>query len=192
MERLILASNSPRRKEILQNLHVKFDIIVSDVDEVFNEKDHPAKIVETLAYLKAEDVANRIDRDAIIIGADTIVVKNGIIGKPKNKQDARDILRTLSGDVHEVITGIVVLDTSSGYTVIDHVVTEVYMKKITDEEIERYIATGEPMDKAGAYGIQGRAAVFVEKIVGDYYNVVGLPICKLGEVLHKHFHINLL
>lgn len=192
MSRIILASNSPRRKELLENLGVKFDIIVSDVEEKTDLNAAPHEIAMNLAYLKAKDVSNNVKDDAIVIAADTIVVKEKILGKPCDEKEAFNMLKSLSGGVHEVITGIAVIANYKDKEILDYVSTKVYFKSISDQWILNYIRTGEPMDKAGAYGIQGKAALFIEKIDGDYYNVVGLPVSRLAVILQNHFNVHLL
>lgn len=187
---LILASQSPRRKEILSLLDIPFKIMVSDADETVDESLPAYFIAESLSLKKAAAVAKNIDTEAIVIGADTIVVSEGkILGKPKDTQDAAAMLSALSGRTHSVISGVTVLDTKSAKSESFYVETKVTFCALTDEEIADYIASGEPMDKAGAYGIQGRGGKFVEKIEGDYFNVVGLPLSKLYRVLKKEFNI---
>lgn len=192
MKQIVLASTSPRRKEILKSLGVDFQVIGSGIEEKVNRQLSPPEIAKQLAYLKAKDVSNKISGDYVVIGADTIVEYNKTLGKPKSAEEAYNMLKSLSGNVHRVITGFAVIDCSTGQEFIDYECTNVYFKNLTDKEIQNYIATGEPMDKAGAYGIQGKAALFVSKIEGDYFNVVGLPIFKLGVVLQNNFNISLL
>lgn len=185
---LILASQSPRRKEILSLLDIPFKIMVSDADESVDLSLPPYFIAESLSLKKAIAVSKNINTDALIIGADTIVVIDGrILGKPKDEEDARIMLTSLSGRTHSVISGVTVLDTKSAKSESFYVETEVTFFPLTDDEITNYIKSGEPMDKAGAYGIQGRGGKFVEKISGDYFNVVGLPLSKLYQVLKKEF-----
>ncbi len=193
MKHIILASASPRRRELLENLGIKFDVVVSDADEsAVPQSLEPGLYVQELALLKAGDVCGKItDKNALIISADTIVYSDGkIMGKPKDKEDASAMLKKLSGISHSVFTGICVMQKSNAYSVCRAVETEVYFKELTDEKIERYVKTGEPMDKAGAYGIQGKGSVLVEKINGDFFNVVGLPVAALAEVLEKEFDID--
>jgi len=192
MKQLILASSSPRRKEILEGIGVEFKVMSSDIEEKVNLELSPPEIAKQLAYLKAKDISNKISGDYVVIGADTIVEYNDVLGKPKNTEDAYNMLKLLSGQVHRVITAFAVIDCSTKKEFIDYECTKVYFNHISNEQIKKYIATGEPMDKAGAYGIQGKASLFVSKIEGDYFNVVGLPIFKLGVVLHNHFDISLL
>ena len=185
MKKIILSSASPRRKELLEQIGVKFDIIVSDIDENINEDIEPRELVKKLALMKAKSVYDSVrDKDIVVIGADTVVVHDGrVIGKPEDEKDAFGILNRLSGDVNYVYTGVAVI--GCGRTVSFYEETKVYMKNMTEKEINEYIKTSEPMDKAGAYGIQGFGAAFVEKIEGDYNNVVGLPLAKLYDVIKE-------
>ncbi|MBS3970906.1 MAG: septum formation inhibitor Maf [Clostridia bacterium] len=183
MAKLVLASASPRRRELLKQIGVSFEVFPSEVDENISIND-PIEYVKELSYMKALWVAEKVSK-GIILAADTIVVHRGdILGKPLGKEDARIMLEKLSGDTHEVITGIVLLDMGeTKKQVLDQCITKVHFKELTKEVIDNYIATGEPMDKAGSYAIQGYGAVLVEKIQGDYFNVVGLPISKLVDYL---------
>ncbi|AKL95089.1 septum formation protein Maf [Clostridium aceticum] len=192
MYKLILASNSPRRKEILENLGLKFSIITSDIEEKVNYNIEPYRVACNLAYQKAKSVSENITDPAIVIGADTIVILDKILGKPQNSEEAYGMLRSLSGRTHEVVTGIAIIDCYHQQQVTDYEVTKVHFREINDEEIKKYVETGEPMDKAGAYGIQGKASLFVKKIEGDYYNVVGLPVFKLGKIMHRYFNMSFL
>lgn len=191
MKKIILASASPRRRELLEQLGLEFSIQVSNVDEDIKEYNSPEELVEKLSYIKAQDVA-KCDRSCIIIGADTIVVHNGqILGKPADENDAEKMLQALKNQTHWVITGFTVLDTETGKYLTTHEKTIVNFKDYSTEEIHAYIATGEPMDKAGSYGIQGLGGVLVHSIEGCYFNVVGLPISKLADIL-KEFNIRVL
>ena len=183
MAKLVLASASPRRRELLRQIGVSFEIFPSEVDENISIND-PMEYVEDLSYKKALWVAERVSK-GVILAADTIVVHKGeILGKPTGWKDARAMLEKLSGDTHDVITGIVLLDMEgTKKQVLDHCITKVQFKELTKETIDNYVATGEPMDKAGSYAIQGYGAVLVEEIQGDYFNVVGLPISKLVDYL---------
>lgn len=192
MGQIVLASNSPRRREILESLGVDFKIIGSRVEEKLDKDLPPPDLAKHFAYIKARDVANRLRGSFIVIGADTIVKHNEILGKPKNKEEAYRMLRLLSGKAHQVITGLAIIDSLTGKEYIDYETTRVYFKDLKDEEIEKYIEAGEYIDKAGAYGIQGKASLFIEKIEGDYFNVVGLPVYRLGVALHNNFNISLL
>lgn len=186
MKTLILASKSPRRRELLANLGVSFKVIPSQVRETKVNEDDPGRLVESLAQQKAEAVAFALQSDAesLVIGADTIVVFDGtILGKPKDEQDAIFMLRQLSGCWHRVFTGVAVSDPKSSCTLTSHEVTAVKFRPLSFAEIAAYVATKEPLDKAGAYGIQGKGALLVERIEGCYFNVVGLPLVKLAGLL---------
>ena len=189
---LILASASERRKELLQRLTYNFNIIISNFDEDKVEfEGHCGSFVEKLARGKALDVVSGIGNNKIVIGCDTIVAYNGkILGKPKNEEDAFSMLKLLSGNTHEVYSGIALINTDNMEIKTAHVCTKVKFSDIADEEIRAYISTKEPMDKAGAYGIQGFGGVFVEEIHGCYYNVVGLPLNKLN-FMFKEMGVNL-
>lgn len=187
---IILASASPRRKEILENINVKFDIVKSDIDEVILEDELPPQVVMRLAFEKSMDVA-KSNQESLVIGADTIVVfNNKVLGKPKDKEDARNTIRLLSGNTHEVITGISLINLSANKKIIDYVVSKVKFKDLSEDDINDYINTGESLDKAGAYGIQGYGSLLIEEIQGDYFNIVGLPISKLSDLVKTHFDIN--
>ncbi|MDB8790199.1 Maf family protein [Romboutsia sp. 1001216sp1] len=187
---IILASASPRRKEILENINVKFDIVKSDIDEVILEDELPPQVVMRLAFEKSMDVA-KSNQESLVIGADTIVVfNNTILGKPKDKEDAINTIRLLSGNTHEVITGISLINLSANKKIIDYVVSKVKFKDLSEDDINDYINTGESLDKAGAYGIQGYGSLLIEEIQGDYFNIVGLPISKLSDLVKTHFDIN--
>lgn len=194
MADFILASASPRRKELLGRMGLDFEILVSEADESAVSKDIPVNLyVQELALLKASATAKQAGRKAIIIAADTVVTLDGaVLGKPKDAGDAYDMLKALSGRKHEVYTGICVMRKSDAKTVCKSVGTEVKFKELTDEKIRAYIASGEPMDKAGAYGIQGKGSMLIEGINGDYFNVVGLPIAELSDILEKEFEIEIL
>jgi septum formation protein len=189
VKKIILASASPRRKQLLEQMKLKFEVIPSNIFEDYQENREPEEVARDLAERKATDIA-RISEDSLVIGADTVVFLDEILGKPKDEREALKILKKLSGKTHYVITGIAVIDSSTKKLVVDHEKTAVKMKKISEEEIKAYISTGEPMDKAGAYGIQGLGSVFVEEIHGCYFNVVGLPISKLYSIL-KGFGVDL-
>jgi len=186
---IVLGSASPRRRELVQLLGLELPVRIeaSDADESIPPDLAPADAAEWLALCKASNVRERLGAEAegtVIIGADTIVVLDGaILGKPKDAADARRMLGRLQGRAHEVITGVAVVDGSTGRHKTARSVTRVFMKPLDDERIARYVATGEPLDKAGAYGIQGLAAGFVERIEGCYFNVAGLPVSLLGELL---------
>lgn len=181
---VILASASPRRQELLQQVGCEFRVVTSDIIEEHNRQCPPAELAVSLASAKALDVAARVDDGEVIIGADTIVVLQGqVYGKPVDEDDARRMLTGLAGREHHVITGVAVVKGDSIWT--DFAVTAVTITALSAGEIERYIATGEPMDKAGAYAIQGIGALFIESIGGCYSNVVGLPLFTLSGLLKK-------
>ncbi len=189
--KLVLASGSPRRIELLKMLGCKFRIIPSKVEEKINPQLSPIQNIKRLSRLKALDVALKVS-EGIVIAADTDVVLNGeILGKPKNKKEAREMLKKLSGKEHQVITGLAVVDAKTKKLLQDVVITKVKFRKLSDALIDKYIATGETLDKAGAYGIQGKGALLVESIRGDYFNVVGLPLNTLNQLLEK-FGVSLL
>ncbi len=192
MEKIILASNSPRRKEILNNVGVEFSVMGSDIEEIVREGERPESVVMALAFEKASDIASRIEDESIIVAADTIVYKDSILGKPRDEREAFDMLKSLSGKSHEVYTGFTVLRANTNLKITEYVKTTVVFKELDDETIRRYIETKEPMGKAGAYAIQGYGSTLIDSIVGDYFNVVGLPISKLSEVLKKDFDFAIL
>jgi septum formation protein len=181
--KLILASGSPRREVLLSQIGVEFDVEPSGAAEAIPQGAPPRELAEQLAIDKARLVASRRE-SGLVIGADTVVVLDGrVLGKPADGTEAGDMLRALSGREHLVITGIAVVDAGSGRVRSDAVVTGVQFVPLSEEMIARYIATGEPMDKAGAYGIQGFGALLIERIDGCYFNVVGLPLRRLAELL---------
>ncbi len=192
MRAIILASNSSRRKEILENLGVDFQVIGSNIDKKIDGQLSSVEIAKYFAYAKARDVSGKLNGYHVVIGADTVVECGKILGKPQNKYDAYNMLRFLSGKAHRVITGFAIIDCLMGQQFIDHESTRVYFKELKDQEIWNYIATDEYIGKAGAYAIQGKASLFIEKIEGDYFNVVGLPVFKLGVALCDNFNIDLL
>lgn len=185
--KIVLASASERRQELLGRLVNDFDIIVSDFDEsqvIFDG--NIDRYVKDIALGKALNVKEKLSSDAIIISADTIVtLENNILGKPKNKDDAFNMLKQLQDRKHLVYSGVVVINTSKNVIKQESLATEVTFSKISDNEILEYIKTGEPLDKAGAYGIQGIGGIFVKEIKGCYYNVVGLPLNKLRSMLKE-------
>lgn len=194
--KFVLASGSPRRKELLSEIIPSFDIVVSEADEESVPKTLPPELyVEELALLKATASSKVLDkkRSSIVIGADTVVTLDGkILGKPSDEADAFNMLKQLSGRKHEVYTGYCVMRLEDGFTLSKAEKTEVFFKELDDERIRAYVESGEPMDKAGAYGIQGLGKVLINKINGDYNNVVGLPVSALFDVLEKEFDIRLL
>lgn len=188
---IILASASPRRKEILQNTKLKFEVQKSEIEEAVFEEESPESMVVRLAYEKAFDVAQK-NRDKLVIGADTIVVLGDeVLGKPKDEEEAFDMIQKLSNKTHRVITGISLINLKKGIVVNDYQVSYVTFKDLSEDSIKDYINTNESLDKAGGYGIQGYGALLVEGIQGDYFNIVGLPISKLSDLLKDHFDINL-
>ena len=181
MSSIILASQSPRRQELLAVITPDFEVVVSDVDEILPEGMTPEEAPVYLASIKADAVA-RSYPDRTVIGADTVVLLDGkLLGKPVDRQDAENMLHALSGRVHTVITGCCIISGGRRFSFAE--TTRVEFCPLTDREIDEYIATGEPFDKAGAYGIQGKGAVLVKGIVGDYYNVMGLPVAALKREL---------
>ncbi len=193
--RIILASGSPRRKELLEQIDISFEVIPSEIEESYS-KTQPEEIAKELALLKALDIAQNQEGDCLVLGADTIVVQNGsILGKPVDEKDALTMLRKLQGETHEVYTGVAIIECRDGideedggvgftFNITNHAVkTKVKVMPMTEEQIQAYIETGEPMDKAGAYGIQGKFAAYIEAIEGDYYNVVGLPLSYVNAVI---------
>ena len=195
MKKIILGSASPRRRELLSQIGVSFEVRTSGREEIYHSA-IPEEIVRELALMKAENVAgdltdeqNEAPKDTIVIGADTIVVLDGkILGKPVDEKDAADMIGALQGRSHEVYTGVEILDydAQGEKNVSVHAVgTKVYVNPMDEAEISAYIDTGEPMDKAGAYGIQGRFAAYIDRIEGDYYNVVGLPVSYVYQALKR-------
>ena len=182
---IILASQSPRRRELLERMGVvDFRIVTPDIDEQMDRELPPGALVGRISLEKALAVQAQEGKGPIIIAADTVVALDGaVLGKPADELDAFKMLSTLSGCRHQVYTGLTVLRGEEQYTVSEE--TTVTFRELSAEEIDRYIATGEPMDKAGAYGIQGYGALLVEGIQGDYYNVMGLPVCRLGLLLRR-------
>lgn len=200
MSQIILASASPRRKELLEQIGLEFEICPAKGEEVITHT-RPEEVVMELSKQKAEEVASLVSAygeehkdittpsDILVIGADTVVAYDGqILGKPQDEADAKRMLAMLSGNTHSVFTGVtLVLIDKSGRAgeLVFYEKTDVKMHPISEEEIERYVASGEPMDKAGSYGIQGKCAIYIEKIDGDYNNVVGLPIARIYQELKK-------
>lgn len=183
MKKVILASKSPRRLELLNMLGFDVEVIVSDVDESNVSSNSPAHLAQRLSYLKAEAVYKEHRPDRIpVIAADTLVEVNGkILGKPQSAEDAKEMLTMLSGRPHYVHTGLSVIYCGAKISIVES--AKVYFRKIYPDEIDAYIRTGQPFDKAGAYGIQGQAGAFVERIEGDYYSIMGLPISRLITIL---------
>lgn len=191
MRTIILASASPRRKELLALIGLKFKVDVSDYEEDLGHKLKPHELAKFLSLEKARAVAHKY-KDALIIAADTFIVFRGrLLGKPHTDKEAMRMLTLLNGKLHSVITGYTVLDTHSGKKSSCSVETKVWFRKMTDEELRAYVKTGEPLDKAGAYAIQGIGSLIIKKIEGDYFNVIGLPVASLAVTLKK-FGINIM
>ncbi|BAF58996.1 MAG: septum formation inhibitor Maf [Pelotomaculum sp.] len=185
MKEIVLASSSPRRRDLLKQLGLTFRIMTAGVDETPPGGLTPAEMVEVLAGRKAAAVAGMLE-DALVIGADTVVVLNGrVLGKPADREEAAGMLRQLQGTDHTVYTGVAVMDAASKKMQVAHEKTRVFFKSLDEHEIRRYVATGEPMGKAGAYAVQGRAAAFIKGLEGCYTNVVGLPLARLADMLKK-------
>lgn len=183
--RFVLASSSPARADLLRQIGLRFDVVPSGIAEDIGPGDDLAKDIEALALAKARHVT-RTERDAVVIAADTVIMLDGVVlGKPADAEDARGMLRRMSGRWHRVISGLAVLDAASGREAACHEVTHVRMTKLTPEIIDKYVSTGEPLGKAGAYAIQGRGALLVDRIVGCYFNVVGLPIARLRDLFAR-------
>lgn len=187
MASIILASASPRRREILEQVGIKFSILVSEKEERTEEKS-PKDFVTQLSKVKAEDVLKRVEGNAVIIGADTVVAHSEqILGKPKSQEEAVRMLKQLQGNMHQVYTGVcIIIKKENKIEEISFVEqSDVVISSMTEEQIKAYVATKESMDKAGAYAIQGKFALYVEQIKGDYYNIVGLPISRIYRELLK-------
>ncbi len=195
MKKLILGSQSPRRCELLENAGIEFEVLVSDCEEIVDENlDYP-DIVKTLAEQKNNAVTadKRCNENSVVLTADTMVVcQDKIMGKPCDDEEAYEMLSLLSGNVHYVLTGFCICDKESGKKIVGYEETAVKFRNIDEEEIKNYIKTGECRDKAGAYGIQLRGSLFVEKIEGDYFNIVGLPVQKVCKLLKENFDIHIL
>lgn len=191
VKRIILASASPRRQELLERIGLKFEVEPSRCKEEVTSAADPQRIVRLNSVTKAASVAAR-HKNAIVIAADTVGVFRGkVLGKPHTSAEARKMLLILNGESHRVITGFTIIDTESGKTVTRSVETRVFFRPLTPAEIDAYIRTGEPLDKAGAYAIQGLGGVIVERIEGDYYNVIGLPLGAVVDSL-KEFGVKVL
>lgn len=187
MKKIILASASPRRREILHNMGLEFTVMPA-ADEEKTEKVQPPEVVEELSLSKAQNISKQVEKDALIIGADTVVAFDGkILGKPKNQKDAFETLKLLQGTTHQVYTGVTILCGDSGewVPVTFSECTQVTFYPVSEEEILRYVESGEGMDKAGSYGIQGYFGGYVKKIDGDYLNVVGFPAARMFYELKK-------
>ena len=191
MKTVILASASLRRKELLEKIGLKFEVEPSNYEEDISPKLKPRELAESLSFEKAK-VAAGSHKNALVIAADTFIVFRGkILGKPQTETQAKKMLETINGKPHSVITGFTIIDTENNKAISKSVETKVYIKRLTPNEVDAYVKSGEPLDKAGAYAIQGLGSVIVEKIEGDYFNVIGLPLSALADSL-KEFGINIL
>jgi len=191
MKRIVLASASLRRKQLLEQIGLQFEVTPNNSTEVNDSSSDPKKLAKSISLKKALSVAPKY-RNAVIIAADTFGILEGkMLGKPKNADEAREMLTTMSGKSHAVVTGFTILDADSGRTVSKAVETKVWFRELTVGEIDTYVSCGEPMGKAGAYAIQGLGAVLIEQIEGDYFNVMGLPLSALVESL-REFDIRVL
>ncbi|MTI68772.1 MAG: septum formation protein Maf [Firmicutes bacterium] len=192
MKNIVLASGSPRRRELLKRYNIGMKVKKSNIQELVFEDEKPHHVAMALAFEKAYDVSLNVESKEIVLAADTIVYSDKILGKPKDKKEAFEMLLSLSGKKHSVITGISIIKAGTNIKIIDYEETIVKFRKLSSKTINSYIETGEYEDKAGGYGIQGIGAILVDHIYGSYSNVVGLPISKLDYLLTKHFSINLL
>ncbi|MFA5576207.1 MAG: Maf family protein [Tissierellaceae bacterium] len=195
MKKIILASSSPRRIEMLQKYKLDPLVVKLPIEEKLSPTERPEQIAMSLAFEKAFLVAARgnYTRDQIIIGADTIVVEGQrILGKPRDEEDAFNILKALNGKEHQVITGFCIMRGDFSLKFVDYEITRVGFRHLSDDKILRYVDTGEPMDKAGAYAIQGYGQVLVQEIHGSYTNIIGLPIESLDRILEEYFDISIL
>jgi septum formation protein len=185
-QKLILASKSPRRAEILKAVDWPFEAIAANIDETRAASEDAVSYVKRLAVTKAETVARKI-AEGLVLGADTVVLVEGeILGQPRDDKDARRMLNLLSGRWHEVVTGVsLVYASQTRRALVDHEITRVLFCRMSDDEIDWYVATGEPRDKAGAYAIQGKGGLFIEEIQGDYFNIVGLPVRLVYEMSRR-------
>jgi len=191
MKTIILASASPRRKELLEKIGLRFEVEPSNYEEDMPSALEPHEFAKKISLEKAKVVASK-HKNAIVIAADTFIIFGGqILGKPHTEKEARKTLETISGKSHSVITGFSIIDTGTSKALSKSVETKIYIRKLTLAEINAYVKSKEPLDRAGAYAIQGLGSVFVEKIEGDYFNVIGLPLSALTEAL-KEFGINIL
>lgn len=191
MKTIILASASPRRKELLKRIGLKFKVDPSNYEENISSELEPHELAKSLSLEKAKLVAEK-HMNALVIAADTFIVFEGkILGKPRTETEAKEMLETINGKPHSVITGFTIIDTENNKALSKAVETKVYIRKLSSNEIDAYVESKEPLDKAGAYAIQGLGSVIVEKIEGDYFNVIGLPLSALTESL-KEFGVHIL
>lgn len=192
MDKLILATSSPRRKELFDKFNIDYAAVDSNIIERLNPSDTPLQYAMSMAFSKAYSVAKKYKKD-IVIGADTIVVyKDEILGKPKDEDDAFRMLKFLSNNEHEVISGICIINLSTNTKIVDYDITKVKFRDINYDIIRKYIDTKEPLDKSGGYGIQDFGGLLVESICGSYYNVIGLPLVKLDEILIRYFDLSII
>ena len=186
MAKIILASQSPRRKELLKSLGIDFEIIPADIDESIDTDKPLIDEIEKLSFLKANHIF-KDHKDSVVIGSDTIVVLNGLLlGKPKTNEKAKEMLNMLSNNTHQVITAVSIISPKCSETFSN--VSDVTFRELTSKEIDEYVNSGEPLDKAGAYAIQGGAKTFISSINGDYYSIIGLPICELSQRIKKYIY----
>lgn len=184
MKKIILASTSPRRQKLLKEMGIEFEIIPPEYDEKITDTHFSDEIIKNIAVNKAKSVLSKVNEPSLIIGSDTVVIINGIItGKPKDEQDAFDILKSLSGIKHFVVTSIALIDSETGKTICENTKSEIEFNPLSDEDIKNYIKNFKPFDKAGAYGIQELPENFVKEINGDFDNIVGFPIKTLNKML---------
>ncbi|MFH1802279.1 MAG: nucleoside triphosphate pyrophosphatase [archaeon] len=184
-KKLILASTSPRRHALAKEMGLEFRVVPSKYEEDMTQKMSAKNLAKTLAHGKAQEVANRI-KNGIVIGVDTFVVFRGkLLGKPKNKKEAVKMLLSFSDKWQEVYSGVAIIDCKKNKTILDYEVTKVKFRKVNPKEVKIYVDTGEPLDKAGAYGIQGLSSIFIEKVDGCYFNVVGFPVMNIYKNLTK-------
>lgn len=189
--RIILASASPRRVELLSQFECPFEVIPSHIDEKHSDTETPEQVVMGLSYFKAYDIAKK-NPDALVIASDTIVFNGQILGKPKSIDEAEQMLRDLSGKSHQVYSGLALMHLDKGKKIVSFEKTEVVFNLLEDAQIKRYVQKDYPLDKAGAYAIQGIGSLLVKEIQGDFFNIVGLPLSQLGKMLSQHFDIHLL
>ena len=190
MKKIILASGSPRRKEIFAKLQLPFEVQTSNYVEDMGLPLSPTELAQFLSAGKAESVSKE-NLDALIIAADSFVIyQNKLLGKPKTEQEAVSMLKMLSGKENDILTGVTILDGSTGEKISFHEITKVFMRDISEKEIEAYVKTGEPLDKAGAYALQGLGAIFIKRIEGDFFNAMGLPLARVAQELQK-FGVNI-
>ncbi len=184
--KIVLASKSPRRIELLSRYIEDFEILPSRIDENLGAEASPEIDVMTLAFEKAWDAAKRTDESSLVIGSDTVVAGEEILGKPKDREDAFRMLKSLSGKEHRVITGIALINLEKNLKAVDYEESKVVFRELTDSMIENYLDTGEYEDKAGSYAIQGIGEILCERFEGSFSNIVGLPLVKLDEMMKKH------